>query len=169
MCSRFAFAAVFPGLQFTICPKADALYPIVSAASIIAKVSRDHNVAQLQASADAVAAAAGRPAAKLGSGYPGDPDTKAWLAASVDKVFGFSPANNVRFSWQTTDRLLAETAVTFAWECEDGADAAQPTLALAFGAGGKEGGKFNEAAESNGTGRHSFFRARKLQAMPVAF
>ena len=50
----------YPGVVFTVCPKADALYPIVSAASIIAKVTRDREVG-------ALAAAAGLP---LGSGYP---------------------------------------------------------------------------------------------------
>ncbi len=33
----------------------------------------------------------------FGSGYPGDPDTKRWLEASIDPVFGF-PAL-VRFRW----------------------------------------------------------------------
>ena len=62
----------FPGIQFTVCPKADAIYPIVSAASIVAKVTRDR--------------AAESP--ESGSGYPGDPATKVWLEANVHPVFG---------------------------------------------------------------------------------
>lgn len=64
-----------PGVKFTVCPKADSIYPIVSAASIAAKVTRD----TMQ----------GAIAGETGSGYPGDAVTKAWLAARFDPVFGF--------------------------------------------------------------------------------
>ena len=60
-----------PDLQhvsWTIEPKADANYPVVGAASIFAKTERD---AALQQLVDAFG--------ELGSGYPGDPKTRAWL------------------------------------------------------------------------------------------
>jgi ribonuclease H2 subunit A len=66
-----------PGIKFTVCPKADAIYPIVSAASIAAKVTRDRMQAAIDGDVD------------TGSGYPGDAVTKAWLASKVDPVFGF--------------------------------------------------------------------------------
>ena len=50
-------------------PKADATYPVVGAASIFAKVERD-----------AAIAAIGEP---IGSGYPSDPVTRAWLSARL--------------------------------------------------------------------------------------
>jgi ribonuclease H2 subunit A len=70
---------VFPGIKFTVCPKADALYPIVSIASIVAKVSRDEAL---------ISVAEGVNDSGYGSGYPGDPETKAWLVNNVDNVFG---------------------------------------------------------------------------------
>jgi hypothetical protein len=60
---------------------------------------------------------------KLGSGYPADPDTKAWLAASTNRVFGFPPL--VRFSWETCNRCAA-----------GGAAAARRAIERLVGAGG---------------------------------
>jgi ribonuclease H2 subunit A len=103
----------FPSLSFTVCPKADALYPVVSAASIVAKVTRDRAILvaqqQLQdtaaaADSDAAAAAAAPNSVNLGTGYPGDPATQAWLSSNMDPVFGFP--HLVRFSWDTCGRWV---------------------------------------------------------------
>lgn len=56
----------FPGVAFTVCSKADALFPVVSAASIVAKVTRDRHVRNLS-----VPAALGL-TREFGSGYPGE-------------------------------------------------------------------------------------------------
>jgi ribonuclease H2 subunit A len=62
----------FPGIEFTVCPKADSLYPIVSVASIVAKVVRDSSTSLAS-----------------GSGYPSDPATKQWLKENIDEVFAY--------------------------------------------------------------------------------
>ncbi|MFC7133569.1 MULTISPECIES: ribonuclease HII [Salinibaculum] len=73
---------------------ADATYPIVGAASIVAKVRRDAHVASLTAEYGDV-----------GSGYPSDPTTREFLRAYV--------ADNdclpdcARASWQTSQDALA--------------------------------------------------------------
>lgn len=52
--------------RFTVCPKADALFPIVSAASIVAKVTRDREIRDLARVADSNE----KTSLPLGSGYP---------------------------------------------------------------------------------------------------
>lgn len=97
-------AAMFPDFQITVAKKADSTYPIVSAASICAKVSRDHALRVwtfpegLKATHE-----------DFGSGYPGDPKTKAFLEDNVDRVFGFPRL--VRFSWSTAANVLKRKAL----------------------------------------------------------
>jgi len=78
--------------------KADDLYPIVGAASILAKTKRDEIVAsieqQLQKKLDM----------PLGSGYPADPLTKAFLSNWVKRYKNLPP--HVRHSWKTAQRLM---------------------------------------------------------------
>jgi ribonuclease H2 subunit A len=144
----------FPGILFTVCPKADSLYPIVSAASIVAKVTRDRALRDFQAPESVPIGRA------FGCGYPGDKDTKAWLVEHVDKVFGFPSL--VRASWSTCTPILDERAVGVKWECDDaGGGGQQQTLSF--------GGANKAAAASSGMGRHSFFRARKLQRVHGGF
>lgn len=54
---------------------------------------------------------------ECGSGYPGDPNTVAWLKKNAHPVFGFSSV--VRFSWSSCDRILAERCAAVTWPKED--------------------------------------------------
>lgn len=73
---------------------ADDAHAIVSAASVVAKVERDRLVADLEAEYGDV-----------GSGYPSDPTTRAFLADYVAE-HGDLPAC-ARRSWSTCEDLLA--------------------------------------------------------------
>lgn len=84
-------------VEVVVSKKADSLYPVVSAASIVAKVNRDLLIQP-----------------DWGSGYPADPNTVAWLNKSIDPVFGFT--DNVRFSWSTCTKLLESNCVPVEWE-----------------------------------------------------
>ncbi len=112
----------FPSISFTVCSKADSKFPIVSAASICAKVTRDHELDgwQYKEKKDFDS--------KFGCGYPGDEDTKAWLRRNIDPVFGFPSL--VRFSWATAKNLLQTDACKVEWGLDD--DAAQPALTSFF-------------------------------------
>ncbi len=69
--------------------KADVNHPVVSAASIIAKVARDEEIEKIQ----------GRIPVEIGSGYPADPITKKFLEKNWDKY-----EDIFRKSWQTWKR-----------------------------------------------------------------
>ena len=91
-------------IEIVVESKADDTYPIVSAASICAKVTRDHALRDFkfpeEESKEMIFSRT------FGCGYPGDKITKAWLVDHMDPVFGFP--SNVRFSWKTSYELLAK-------------------------------------------------------------
>jgi ribonuclease HII len=76
--------------------KADERYPLVQAASILAKVTRDAAISALA-----------RVHGDIGSGYPGDPRTLAFLRRCVEAGM-FPPF--VRQSWGTVARLTGRPA-----------------------------------------------------------
>ncbi len=77
--------------------EADDLFPVVSAASILAKVRRDAEMRKIEAEI-------GQP---TGSGYPSDPDTIAFLEKWIKEKASLPP--HTRTSWDTARRLLAES------------------------------------------------------------
>ena len=83
--------------------KADAKYPCVSAASIVAKVTRDNIVDNWEFDDK-----------NTGSGYPSDPYTKAWLQRNFNNVFGYP--NFIRFSWKTVSHIFKEKNYECQWE-----------------------------------------------------
>ncbi|KAJ2851869.1 hypothetical protein GGI22_005232, partial [Coemansia erecta] len=106
---------LFPDIKFTVAKKADSLFPIVSAASVCAKVIRDAHLTHWCFKEQAILVERA-----FGSGYPGDPNTVKWLRASVDPVFGFPDI--IRFSWSTCVKLLDDLAVPVAWPDDDNAE-----------------------------------------------
>jgi len=74
--------------------QADVKYPIVSAASILAKVQRDMLIKQLGENAGY----------DIGSGYPADPKTIGFLEGWVNE-HGSLP-DFARSSWETSKRIL---------------------------------------------------------------
>ena len=69
-------------------PKADLTYPVVGAASIFAKTDRDRIIHGL---------------GPVGSGYPSDPVTRAWLMGFLERDEPFPAC--VRTRWGTLDKL----------------------------------------------------------------
>jgi len=83
--------------------KADDTYPIVSAASIIAKTERDNEIQKI---AEELEEKLKYP---LGSGYPADPITQNFLKQWVNR-FGKLPPYT-RHSWKTIQNIIKERRI----------------------------------------------------------
>ncbi|RDW69172.1 ribonuclease H2 catalytic subunit RNH201 [Aspergillus mulundensis] len=91
---------VFPSLRITVAKKADSLYPCVSAASVVAKVTRDVALEVCYETFQET----GRGDDGWGSGYPSDSKCVGWLRNNMDPIFGWG--NECRFSWGTAKEIL---------------------------------------------------------------
>ncbi|GAA5825814.1 hypothetical protein JCM11251_000011, partial [Rhodosporidiobolus azoricus] len=103
---QLKLSSLFPTISFTVTSKADALFPIVSAASIVAKITRDRILEDWTFAEPGVGGEGeeGEAARLFGSGYPSDPKTVAWLQDNFDPIFGFP--NVARFSWAPVRNAL---------------------------------------------------------------
>ncbi len=132
---------IFPGRKVTVEKKADSLYPVVSAASVVAKVTRDvalevmyeglygtppltnsaeeEDIAEVSKGDSSNATNSKKRKADSepdwGSGYPSDIRCTSWLKRNMDPVFGWGP--ECRFSWGTAKDLLEkrDMAVDVQW------------------------------------------------------
>ncbi|XP_010554507.1 PREDICTED: ribonuclease H2 subunit A [Tarenaya hassleriana] len=153
----------FRSIKFVVSKKADSLYPVVSGASIVAKVTRDRALREwvLEETEENVNRS-------FGSGYPGDPETKAWLENHKHSVFGFPSL--VRFSWGTCTSHLKD-GIEVAWESDEtdengnsGSSHSKRQVKLSsFGFTACK--SRSEEIESSGKGRCKFFQSRKLQQL----
>lgn len=75
--------------------KADSLYPVVSAASIVAKVTRDRAIEELSSEWG-----------EIGSGYPADPITIVFLKEYIRKHQ--APPLIARSSWATVKNIISD-------------------------------------------------------------
>ncbi|KAH9488033.1 Ribonuclease H2 subunit A [Bulinus truncatus] len=137
---------IFPNIDITVSKKADSLFPIVSAASICAKVARDQAVKNWKF---VEKISLSNP--DYGSGYPGDPKTKKFLEESFDKVFGFP--SFVRYSWSTAAQIMEKQGVAVSWEDDDDDESNQTPVLSQF---------FSQVDSKPETTRSRFFTQRHL-------
>jgi len=115
------------GIKFVVESKADDTYPIVSAASICAKCSRDEILEDWKFREGV------KFSKEIGCGYPSDEVTQNWLKNNCDLLFGFPTIT--RFCWQTTRDVLNDKNAT---EIKWGDEVAENSLTKFFGS--KKGG-----------------------------
>ncbi|CAD0201794.1 unnamed protein product [Chrysodeixis includens] len=140
---------IFPDYKITVAKKADSIYPIVSAASIVAKVTRDHALKVWQFHEGLEMSHT-----EFGSGYPGDPLTKKFIRDQIDNVFGYPML--VRFSWSTAELMLQEKAAACTFEeVDDQGSTKKPAKSISsFFKQNSDDGKARK--------RHKFFDERYL-------
>uniref|UniRef100_S4P3U0 Ribonuclease n=1 Tax=Pararge aegeria TaxID=116150 RepID=S4P3U0_9NEOP len=138
---------IFPDIKITVAKKADSIYPIVSAASIVAKVTRDHALKVWQFKEDIQ-----MDHTQFGSGYPGDPLTKKFIREQIDNVFGYPLL--VRFSWSTAELMLQEKAAKCTFEEIDEDGKKKPST--------KSISMFFSPKNEKKRKRHKFFEERHL-------
>ncbi|PIA28207.1 hypothetical protein AQUCO_07200093v1 [Aquilegia coerulea] len=158
---RIKLSERYPSVKFVVAKKADSLYPVVSGASIVAKVTRDQAV--LNWVLDETAENMHK---KFGSGYPGDPATKAWLDDHKHSVFGFPTL--VRFSWGTCTPYFKKLAEVL-WESdevdEEGSSSGNRRQLKLTSVGITGYKRKSEEIQSSGKGRCKFFETRKLEQL----
>lgn len=159
---RIKLSERFPSIKFVVAKKADSLYPVVSGASIVAKVTRDRALRDwvLDETAENMTR-------NFGSGYPGDPETKSWLEKHQHSVFGFPSL--VRFSWGTCTSY-SKNMVEVVWESdkteEDGSSSSSGKRQLKLSSFGVTTSKRkSEEIGSSGKSRCKFFQSRKLEQL----
>ncbi|KAG0007112.1 Ribonuclease H2 subunit A [Modicella reniformis] len=142
---------LFPSItKIVVAKKADSKYPIVSAASICAKVTRDDVLRHWVFSETGIESTISR---QFGSGYPSDPKTVAWLRSNMDPIFGYP--NIVRFSWQTCKTLLEASGKTVRWPDDDESNS-QPRISALFG----QSGDSNTATWAQQRRQYSMFASK---------
>lgn len=119
---------IFPSLSITVAKKADSIYPVVSAASICAKVPRDAILAGWRFEHPSLG-----DDYSWGCGYPGDKETVRWMKANLHPLFGWPSV--CRFSWGPALEVLeknpaAHGAVPVAWPDDEAADQAAQRSAM---------------------------------------
>lgn len=110
-------SATFPGIQFTVEKKADDKYKVVSAASNAAKVTRDAWIEGWVFEESHEENSPKFDCSDMGSGYPSDPKTVAWIKRSMDPTFGFPSI--ARFSWTTIKVALDKEGHAVEWIDDD--------------------------------------------------
>ena len=107
-----------PIRRFVVEKKADAKYATCSAASVLAKVTRDRIVENWIYSETSSSVTNQNHNNEFGSGYPSDPKCKKWMEENLkDSVFGYPDV--VRFSWGPAKLALKEKAALVTWGDDD--------------------------------------------------